>query len=426
MRFDARAAKSLKPNTHLIIDGCPGLRLVATESLRSWIYRYKSPVDGRMRQTKIGEWPAMSPVAAAAQWEQLRQARGAGSDVALKKREARSATPAKRDPSAPYLVRELCDDYAHEHLDRHRTSRGSREIRRMLKTMLGSIEHLPAASIQRNQAFQLIESHRHIPSQAKRLRTELGAAWDHAIDAARVPDNTPNWWRQIMRGKLRSKGKKIEGEHIGTKKRVLSPEETGRLINWLPNFSRTVSDAVLLYLWTGTRGAEIVSMEGKEITEEKDGLWWTIPKAKTKNAHHPEAFDHRVPLVGRAEVAVRRRKQLSGDGYLFPKRGGGGHIEQKTVQTGVFYHQPYSKTYPNNSRPRLTVTHWAPHDLRRTVRTMLASMNCPKDAAELIIGHMLEGVEGVYNLYRYDHERREWLTKLSEKLESLSAADIKQ
>jgi integrase len=326
----------------------------------------------------------------------------------------------KRLPGAPYLVKDACDDYLDEHVDRHRGAKGAKEIRRMFKMMLGSIETLPVESIQRNQAFALIESHRNIPSQAKRLRTELGAAWDHAVDAGRVSDNTPNWWRQIMRGKLKSVGKRIEGKPIGTAKRVLSESELGELINWLPNFSQTIDDVLTLYLWTGTRGAEIVAMEGAEVGDEEDGLWWTIPKAKTKNINNPAAFDLRVPLIGRAETVVRRRLARYGKGYLFPRRQGDGHIEQKIIQTGVFYHMPYSKAHPESARPRLTVTKWAPHDLRRTVRTMLASMDCPRDVAESILGHMLEGVEGTYNLYRYDRQRREWLTSISTKLETLA------
>ena len=68
MQFDARAAKLLAAGQHFTISDCPGLRLEATKSKRSWIYRYKSPLDGRMRQTKIGEWPAISLAAATVEY----------------------------------------------------------------------------------------------------------------------------------------------------------------------------------------------------------------------------------------------------------------------------------------------------------------------------------------------------------------------
>jgi len=58
------------------------------------------------------------------------------------------------------------------------------------------------------------------------------------------------------------------------------------------------------------RGGEIVVMEGKELSKEPDGLWWTIPKAKTRNTNRASATDHRVPLAGRAEKLVQRRLEL--------------------------------------------------------------------------------------------------------------------
>ena len=64
--------------------------------------------------------------------------------------------------------------------------------------------------------------------------------------------------------------------------------------------------------------------------------------------------------------------------------------------------------------------HWAPHDLRRSARTLLAAMGCPGDVAESVLGHMIPGVAGVYNRHQYDAERVEWLRRLSERLEELA------
>ncbi|WP_414691470.1 tyrosine-type recombinase/integrase [Noviherbaspirillum sp.] len=290
----------------------------------------------------------------------------------------------------------------------------------MFDKMLGDHAHRPAATYARADAFELLESHFDHPVQCTKLRTELAAAWDYSIDAGKLPETTPNWWRQILRGKVRSQGKAIAGEKIGTAKRHLSEQELRDLFAWLPNFSRTIEDVLTLYSWTCTRGSEICAMEAKEITEEVDGLWWTIPKAKTKNARHVNATDLRVPLIGRAEQIVRRRLPLARNGYLFPATAGEvEHVQQKTIQTAVWYHMPYSETRKEQLRPRLTVTHWAPHDLRRTSRTLLAAIGCPDSVAEAILGHMQPGVKGVYNRHSYDKERREWLSKLAQKLEAL-------
>lgn len=427
MRFEARAAKSLQPGQHLTIEGYPGLRLEARATSRTWTYRYKSPLDGRMRQIKIGRWPAMSLPAAIVAWEGLRTQREAGRDPAMAAKAARTkaaeqkAAERERKGAGVRTVRQVCRFYLEGHVKPHRAPKGAAEVERTFNTMLGGIGEMDAVDVTRSVAFDLIQRHAGTPVQAAYLRRELGAAWDYALDAGKLPENTPNWWRLILRGKLRSKGKVLGGERQGVSARVLSPDEVGTLIRWLPNFSSLVEDALTLYLWTGVRGAEIVAMEGVEIAEESTGLWWTIPKRKTKNARHPTATDHRVPLYGRAADVIRRRIELHGDGFLLPSYGKLGHSEQKAISQAVWYHQPYCSLRPESDRPRLPVTHWAPHDLRRTSRTLLAALGCPRDVGEVITGHMLPGVEGTYNRHTYDAERQLWLKGLSDHLERLAA-----
>lgn len=420
MGFDARAAKALQPGQHIIVDEAPGLRLVATATTRSWTYRYKSPIDERMRQLKLGQWPAMSYAAALGEWQKKKGERDAGVDPSRAKAEARKAAP-RRQRAGVYTVRNLVDDYLAGHVDVNRKAKGAAEVRRMFDKNLGSLAARPAAAVGRGEAFEFMEGLARTPVQAQYIKQELGAAWDYALDAARLPEDAPNWWRLIMRGKLKSKGKKIEGVHVGTAKRVLTPAETSVLIPWLPNFSALVEDLLILYLWTATRGAEFVSMEGREITVEADVMWWTVPKAKTKNAHIEDATDLRVPLVGRARTVVERRVKLYGTGYLFPSRTGG-HVAQKVVGVAVWAAMPYCKQKVQQGRPRLPVTRWGPHDLRRTSRTLLAALGCPNEIGEAILGHVQPGVVGVYNLHQYDAERLAWLTRLDDRLEGLARA----
>lgn len=432
MSFDARTIKLLQPGNHLTSPSYPGLRLDAFSDRRTWTYRYRSPLDGKLRQIKIGAWPAISVHAAIAAWERLRDKRNAGRDPAQEiKDEAaeRRLAMVKKKRNAKvtsYTVMSACNDYWEGHVASSRVNKGSTDVWRMFARNLGGLADTPAVEVTRAQAFDLIKRlAEHAPVQAGRLRSELGAAWDYAIDAGRIPESTPNWWRLVMRGKIKSKGKKIAGERIGTTKRVLTQEEVGRLIQWLPNFTQLVEDALTLYLWTCTRGAEILAMDGREVQKEEDGIWWwTIPKEKTKNTRRENATDLRVPLFGRALNVVLRRKERFGDGHLFATRTRDGKtttVEQKTIQSTVYYHQPYSQTRPNDTRPRLSVSHWAPHDLRRTSRTLLAAMGCPDAVGEAILGHMLPGVLGVYNKHNYDSERAEWLKRLSDRLESLAA-----
>lgn len=416
MAFDARKIKLMQPGTHASIDGFPGLRVEATASKRSWTYRYKSPVDGRMKQTKLGEWPAMSYAAAISAWESARTTRSAGVDISAEKRRKRQG---ESEAPRQYTVKALCDEYVAGHVERHRGESASANARRLIYAGIKSIAALPPESITRQQAFALIDGKRDAPTMASRLRAELGAAWEYAIDAEKIPSSTPNWWRQIMQRRLKTAGRMRAGERT-KEKRVLTDDELTTLLAWTPLAPELLQDAITLYLWTGTRGAEIMAMEGSEITSEHDGFWWTIPKAKTKNANVESATDHRVPLIGRALSVAQRRKKQHGSGYLFPAKRVKSHTIQKTVQEMIYRCQPYSDVTKAYGAPTLTVTHWGLHDLRRTIRTMLARIGCPHEVAEAIIGHVLGGVAGVYNRHKYDNERREWLARVDAELERLS------
>lgn len=427
--FDPRLVRTMNPGDVLTITGNPGLRIEASEKFRTWVYRYRSPTNGAMRQVKIGRWPDTSLHAAIVAWEGLKRRRDAGEDPAAdiadgrKKKREDKEKEARAKAEAAITVSFICDRYLDEVVKPNWKETGYLEVKRMFSTMLTEIGAAPAVSVTRNIAFNLIMGFaKTAPVQAAKLRAQMGAVWDHAIDAGLIPDSTPNWWRMILRGKIKSRGKVIKGEAQGTKKRVLDGDEVGELIRWLPNFPQSTNDVLTMYLWTTCRGAQITAMEGHEVVEEAPGQWWwTIPKSKTKNARHENACDERVPLIGRALAITLRRKQVFGDGYLYPSKGGKNPwMNQDVVQVRVHCHQPYCETRPEWVRPRLPVSYWSPHDLRRTSRTMLARIGCPEEVAEAIMGHMKEGVVGIYNLHTYDTEKREWLAKLSDYLESLA------
>jgi integrase len=414
VRFDARAAKLLPVGDHIVVDGVPGLRLVSSTAGKSWIYRYKA--GSSLRQIKIGTWPAVPLAGAIARWQEIKDQRDSGHDPALEKRDKRQA-----EKASVYTVAHAVEDYITGHLQVNREAKGAKAVAARLRSATEGIAKTPAASVTRRIAWDLIDSLADRPVLAKSVRNEMGGAWDLALDAGKLPDSASNWWRQIMSGKLRSKGAVRDGVHKGTDKRVLSETEITTLLTVdLKRFSQQVRDFLTIQLWTCTRGAEIVCMTRAQITHEADGWWWTLPKSMTKGKKREAATDLRVPLIGRALEVVQR---IDTD-IMFPsvsRAGAVGHQQQTYMQSKVHYLQPYSNSRPDHVCDRLTVTHWSPHDLRRTGRTMLAQLGCPTDVAESILGHVQPGVQGVYNLHKYDAERRHWLTLWSDKLCILSA-----
>lgn len=106
--------------------------------------------------------------------------------------------------------------------------------------------------------------------------------------------------------------------------------------------------------------------------------------------------------------------RLNSDKYLFPSQATKKPIQQKYLTENSWRLR--------ESGQMLDIAHWTPHDLRRTVRTGLSRLQCPNEVAEAVLGHTRGGVEGIYNLYKYDAECKRWLQVWADYLDSLLAA----
>lgn len=64
------------------------------------------------------------------------------------------------------------------------------------------------------------------------------------------------------------------------------------------------------------------------------------------------------------------------------------------------------------------IEHFTVHDLRRTCRSLLASLGVQGHIAERCLNHKLQGVEGVYDRHDYFDERKQALSSLANHLSS--------
>ena len=160
MGFDAKKAKALAAGEHIIVDDAPGLRLVATATRKTWTYRYKSPIDGRMRQVAMGQWPTMTYAAALGVWDELRTRRDAGEDLAKEKKRAGAVAKAKaqlKEAQGIYTVERLIEDYLQGHVERHRKLKGQKETRRLMLGYSDFLLPMKPEDVKRTHAFALLE-----------------------------------------------------------------------------------------------------------------------------------------------------------------------------------------------------------------------------------------------------------------------------
>jgi integrase len=62
---------------------------------------------------------------------------------------------------------------------------------------------------------------------------------------------------------------------------------------------------------------------------------------------------------------------------------------------------------------------WTLHDLRRTARSLMARAGVRPDVAERVMGHVIVGVEGVYDRHSYRDEKADALQRLAALIDSI-------
>jgi integrase len=156
---------------------------------------------------------------------------------------------------------------------------------------------------------------------------------------------------------------------------------------------------VRLLLILGVRRTELAEMTRNEINLDT-GIW-CLTGDRTKNKEPRTVF-----LPQMAINILRELPEFTGP-FVFSTTGG---------------YRPISGFAKLKARldKRLTdILPWRLHDLRRTMRTGLSTLQVPHLVAELAIGHKQRGLDAVYDKHRYEPEQREALDKWCAKLTSI-------
>lgn len=139
--------------------------------------------------------------------------------------------------------------------------------------------------------------------------------------------------------------------------------------------------AVRLLLTLGVRKMELFGATWEEI--DLEGQEWRIPGTRTKTE-----VARVLPLPARVVEWLKEVKARgAGSRFLFPARRASkrfGHVSPDTLWRALH-------TLPHQLEP------FSVHDLRRTSRSLMATLGIPFDVAEKILGHQLPAVAAVYD-----------------------------
>jgi integrase len=160
-----------------------------------------------------------------------------------------------------------------------------------------------------------------------------------------------------------------------------------------------------LLLLTAVRRSEAARMTWGEVN--LDDALWVIPASRTKSG-----VPHEVPLSPIAIDLLQSLPRFAGGDFVFSTTGG-----RNGIRSFDLYKNAIDARAAELAPPGLT--NWRFHDLRRTARTNLASLGVIPFIAELILGHAQKGVHKVYDVHRYQAEKREALERWANRLRDI-------
>ncbi|WP_031432046.1 tyrosine-type recombinase/integrase [Methylomarinum vadi] len=419
--LSSRTVEVMKPGDKIKADTGEniGLRVrCGATGVKTFFYRYTSPVTSKLVQVKIGSFPETSLAEARLKLQELKQIRRQGrcprTEAKEQQKQEKEQERARVEPVEKlFTVKDMVELYLTQYIEDRkspsgkiiagaRKPKGQSETRRTLYgDVIPKLGEMPANSVTRKAVVDMIMAivQRGANVQAGNVLRELSAAYEFAIGLGYFSDEFAN---PAILAKASLRQAKVKLTHQRGK-RVLSDAELATLLKWLPgsDYTATQKNVLRFTLWTGCRTGEVCNAAWKDIDLKK--RTFHIRESKTE-------VERYVQLPRQAVEFLKTLRLTTGD-YPFPSQKTRLPIQQKQLTEQAW------RMRVNNKMVDLPA--WTPHDLRRSVRTGLSRLQCTNEVAEAVLGHSRKGIEGTYDLHRYEAECRQWLQKWADHLDAL-------
>jgi integrase len=246
------------------------------------------------------------------------------------------------------------------------------DVQRLVLPVLGN---RPVSQIKRSEVVALLDKIEieHGPTMADLILAFVRRIFSwHATrdDDFRSP---------IVRGMQRSKRKERE------RQRILTDEEIRKV--WNTTVEGSFAAFVRFLLLSGARRNEALGLTWDEI---KDGVW-ELPASRNKTK-----LSLTRPLSA-AALALIESQRRDGGAFVFATSAGSKIKEKFDAATGT--------------------AGWTLHDCRRTARSLLSRAGVNSEHAERCLGHVIGGVEGIYNRHHYLPEMKRAYEALAAQIE---------
>lgn len=366
-----------------------------------WRFRFRYRFAGKQRVMNIGNYQNLSLADARKIAKEYRARVVLGYDVAGEKQERKREAIAKIEAeNNAYTMAELADEFfqkrvlgvwKHPNIVRAR-------IEKDIKPAIGHLSVDGVTPLHINALLEAVVK-RGAPTMANDVLRWLKRMFNHAIKMHIITHNPAQAFDAADAG-----GKEQ------ARKRNLSRDEIAKLFSAMKTakgFSVENNLCIKLLLALAVRKGELIGASWAEFDLEA-GMWH-LPAIRTKT----EAAIT-IPLTNTVVGWFKELKSLScGSEWVLPAR---------KMQTNV--HVAESTLGVALAKVQHGLDPFTIHDMRRTAKTLLASLGVQPHISERCLNHKIKGVEGVYDIHDYFEERKAALKALSNLLVQLEQGDI--
>lgn len=178
----------------------------------------------------------------------------------------------------------------------------------------------------------------------------------------------------------------VEKFEVRSRDRFLLPDELNRFKRALDSQPRDRQDLFWMFLYTGARRENILSMRWDEV--DFSLAIWRIPGQKFKNGD-----SHLVPLTPEALAVLERRRRDVSSPWVFPGRQKGTHLKEPK--------RAWQKVLKQAGLSDLRL-----HDLRRTVGSYMAIQGASQYVIGKTLGHRDQRSTAIYARLNLDPVRQ--------------------
>jgi integrase len=357
----------------------PGFGVRVSETgRRTFILIARYPGSSNPTRRALGEYPAISLEKARTRARAWRDLIDQGIDPKVHEASLRREEIRKQETTFGAVA----EDFLERHVSGQRRGKDTaREIRNELISQWGD---RPIADLTRQDVVDVIDAiaRRPAPYLAHVVLGHIRSLFNWAINRGTYGLEASPCDRLKPRALIGAKQ---------PRQRILSDAEIAALWNASERIGYPYGPLYRMLLLTGARKSEVSDARWREFDLKKK--IWTVPPERFKSN-----ATHLVPLSDRAVAILESLPRFTMGDSLFSTTFGATPVAGFSKAKDRL-----DKQMPPGVSP------WVIHDIRRTVRTRLASLRVPDMVAEMVIGHGRKGLQRVYDQHTYEAEMREAL-----------------